>query len=329
MRISFSWLLCRRRAVLPQHEPQHDSQHHKENSGQADDHDHHCLPSGDIGRHGLADLHCRRRRVGNPGDRLAAHGIVESGTHIGRGTVEVPAVEKPERQVVERIVRTGSGAQVGDRRLGQAVRRQVLVAHFPGDVRHGIIEQRTFGITQDFGREWLQQLQRLRTARTVAKTQRLHARPGKFAQPRNRNAARQEHRITPCLLLVRVLDLGITPGSHRAKTQIPCSILKRSHTDGIYFPENSFGVTGLPAAQPDIDIGQQGQPPLIPRTAPFGQPVEPVDVIGRRVEIESHENLRHCEHLLRLFSRRGLGVDAAAQLVGLLLAPLLIAGFLR
>lgn len=107
------------------------------------------------------------------------------------------------------------------------------------------------------------------------------------------------HRIAPCRPRSPVLGFGRTPGSDRGVARMPCGILRRGHAGSVYPAEKFFGKPQLPAAQPDVDVGKQGDAADIPRPGRGGQPVKAVDVISRRIELVGHVILRHGEQAPR------------------------------
>ena len=98
---------------------------------------------------------------------------------------------------------------------------------------------------------------------------------------------------------------------------MPSPVFAGRHTGRIDLPEKLLGQTDLPPPQPDVDVAQQGEAAHVPRPGPLGQPVEPFDIISRRIEVESHVNLRDGKEPFGTLQRRQSVVDPAAQRVGL------------
>ena len=133
-------------------------------------------------------------------------------------------------------------------------------------------------------------------------------------------------RIAPRPLLEGIRSFVITARSHRTVARMPGRIFAGRHAGRIDLPEKLLGQTDLSPPQPDVDVAQQGKTAYMLRAGPLGQPVEPIDVISRRIEVESHVNLGYRKEPLGTFQRRQPVVYPAAQPVGLLLPPLLVAG---
>ena len=105
---------------------------------------------------------------------------------------------------------------------------------------------------------------------------------------------------------------------------MPCGILRRGHAGRIYPAEKFFGKPQLPAAQPDVDVGKQGDAADILRPDRGGQPVKAVDVISRRIQLVGHVILRHGEQAPRPVAGVAGTRHLPAQAVVLRLPPLLV-----
>ena len=281
---------------------------------------------GDIRNHGLVDLHHRRRGVGNPRHRFAADRVVEGRTHVGRRPVVILAVEKFEGQIVQRRIGAGAGAQVGYGGLGQIIEHPVLVALPLGDMRHRIVDEGEILVAQVFGRQRFEQLQSLVVATRFAEPRGGHAHTGLVAATRHRELPDMGKRIAPRPLLKGIRGFVVAARSHRTVARMPSPVFAGRHAGRIDLPEKLLGQTDLPPSQPDVNVAQQGEAAHVPRPGPLGQPVEPFDIIGRRIEVESHVNLGDGKEPFGTLQGRQAVVDPAAQRVGLLLPPLLVAG---